>query len=89
MITKQNLRAYKDFQGDVDAYTRAVTGGEPERMTDAEWSEIGNLLQEVAVMLSGRASLGYKERVRRKLKDSTAEPETEQELVGIVKDSRT
>jgi len=88
MITRKNLRAYKDFQGEVDAYVSTVPADDPERMTDEEWAEIDSLLHEVAVMMAGGTSLGHKERVRRKLKESVASPETLQELMGIIEDAR-
>ena len=82
MITAEKLEIYRKFQGDDDGWVRmgcpgrGVIGG-------ADWAEIRNLLQELALLKNGLASTDYAERIRRKLSDVTSDADTAKALLDL------
>jgi len=64
MITREKLRIYEKFAGDIDGFARGSKPSEREFMTDQDWRLIGELLQGLAIVQSGLASGDFEARVR-------------------------
>ena len=65
MITDEKLTIYQRYGGDVDGWVRAAVPLEKALMTDEDWTVIGELLQRVAIVKSGRAAATYQAETNR------------------------
>ena len=59
MITDEKLTIYQRYGGDIDGWVRAAVPLEKALMTDEDWAVIGELLQRLAIVKSGRAAESY------------------------------
>jgi len=83
MITLEKLRTYEAFNGDLDGWVRASTGGEKSFMSDADWYLIDALLTDIATADSGLASPAFMHEVETRLGTSTADDATRDALRAL------
>ena len=65
MITDEKLTIYQRYRGDIDGWVRSAVPLEKALMTDEDWAVIGELLQRLAIVKSGRAADTYKTETNR------------------------
>ena len=68
-ITDRMLDIYSEFAGDIDGYARCARPGQREIIDDAQWIALSNFLQELYVLVSGRATAPYAARLRLQLSE--------------------
>jgi len=56
MLTREKLRVYNRFGGDIDGWARAPKTDDTSGMTDDDWRLICELLQALHIVRSGQAS---------------------------------
>jgi NADH pyrophosphatase NudC (nudix superfamily) len=86
MITKEHLKIFKSFDGDIDMWGRMKKSN--EEMTDAIWFEIEEIIQNLTIINNRQASEEFITRTLQHIKTSCENPEVEQELIKISKGSR-
>ena len=59
MIPDEKLTIYQRYGGDIDGWVRSAVSLEKALMTDEDWAVIGELLQRLAIVKSGRAAESY------------------------------
>lgn len=84
MITAEKLRIWRAYAGDPDAWARHATPAEKRTMTDADWHEITELLQQLTQLARGLASPEYADRIRAALRERTASADVAAKLVAMV-----
>lgn len=65
MITDEKLTIYQRYGGDIDGWVRSAVPLEKSLMTDEDWAVIGELLQRLAIVKSGRAAEAYESETNR------------------------
>jgi hypothetical protein len=83
MITKEHLKIFKSYGGDIDWWVRE--GKLNNTMTEAIWLEIEGILQNLAIIKNGLASYGFTTQTLHHMKISCENSEVEQELIELSK----
>jgi hypothetical protein len=65
VITDEKLTIYQRYGGDIDGWARSAVPREKALMTDEDWAVIGELLQRLAIVKSGRAAVTYEAETNR------------------------
>ena len=65
VITDEKLTIYQRYGGDIDGWVRSAVPLEKALMTDEDWAVIGELLQRLAIVKSGRAAESYESETNR------------------------
>jgi len=65
VITDEKLTIYQRYGGDIDGWVRSAVPLEKALMTDEDWAVIGELLQRLALVKSGRAAATYEAETHR------------------------
>lgn len=86
MITKAYLKKYKSFDGDIDMWGRLKKSN--DQMTDADWFEIEQILQNLTLINNGLASEDFATKTLQHIKTSCENQEVEQELIEMSKARR-
>lgn len=73
LITREHLRVYRNYGGDIDGFARMATAAERTLVSDAEWDAIGILLISVSQLKRGQLSPGNAERIMRSLWEQCAD----------------
>jgi hypothetical protein len=63
MITREKLRIYENYDGDIDAWARASTLQDKNSITDQDWHSIDQILQSLLIVQSGLASADFESQV--------------------------
>lgn len=84
MITKENLKVFKKYRGDIDMWARFGRRKEKENFSDDDWSLIEDLLQTLEIVEKGLASEGFKSKVLEKLEKNCDSEETQQDLKSLI-----
>ena len=82
MITSAQLDVYARFNGNVDMWQRR---GMPDSdvISGDDWGTIDVLMQELTMYKRGVMSEGYATRIRNRLAEITADPETAARLLDM------
>lgn len=83
MITAEKLRIWRAYAGDPDAWSRHATPAEKLAITDDDWHEITELLQQLTQVARGLASPEYTDRIHAALREKTASAEVAAELAAM------
>ena len=70
MVTKNKLRIYERYDGDIDSWARTGSKREKSVMTDNDWHVIERLIQNVVLMKKGLASCNFSASLSQQLKES-------------------
>lgn len=76
MITKEKLKIFQEFDGDVDQWVFFGSKREHSIMQDADWSLIESLLQDILIVRRGLASEKYAENLKIRLRENCDRLET-------------
>jgi hypothetical protein len=80
MITKDKVKVYNSFHGDIDGWARMGSKKEKVIMSDNDWSLIDNLLQDIRLVAKGLTSKEFSDTLQRKLIENCDNPETISQL---------
>ena len=72
MITLDKLKLYLKYDGDIDMWSRVNNNEEQQIISEEEWSQIQNLLQELYLIEIGKTSEAYESEIRTKLESIVA-----------------
>ncbi|PQJ78761.1 hypothetical protein [Polaribacter porphyrae] len=67
MITKDKLKIYKKYKGDIDVWARLNIKKEHEAIDDNDWIIIDDLIQNIKMINQGLTSNLYKESFKNKI----------------------
>jgi hypothetical protein len=84
MITREKLRIYEKFGGDIDSLARGPKS-EQESITDQDWRLIGELLQSLLIVQSGMASADFEARARARTIDAAQDEQVCERLFQLSK----
>jgi hypothetical protein len=76
MINIEKIKIYVRYQGDIDSWARGGSKKEQAIMSDADWYLIESLLQDIALVHGGYASLEFEKTVRERLNQNSDSVET-------------
>jgi len=65
VITDEKLTIYQRHGGDLDGWVRSAVPRENALMTDEDWAVIGEFLQRLAIVKSGRAAVPFEAETNR------------------------
>lgn len=68
MITREKLRIYEKFGGDIDGWARTSQLSE-RSITDQDWHSIDEVLQSLLIVQSGLASADFEAQARARTVD--------------------
>ena len=80
MITSEQLAVYRDFNGDIDDYSRS---GCPKEGDGLDWHAVDSLLQELTMLKRNLVSKEYAGQIRQKLSEMTADEATARALLEM------
>ncbi|WP_149272939.1 hypothetical protein [Pareuzebyella sediminis] len=83
-ITKDKLKIYKKYSGNIGSWARLGKRKEYELMSDDDWHLIGELIQELELIEKGLVSEHYKDRILSKFDAVCPDESTKQELKNWV-----
>jgi hypothetical protein len=83
MITREHLKKYKSFDGDIDIWGRVK--GANEQMTDEIWFEIEGILQNLTIIKNRQASEVFTSQTLQHMRTCCENLEVEQELIEMSK----
>ncbi|WP_149304152.1 hypothetical protein [Pareuzebyella sediminis] len=83
-ITKDKLKIYKKYSGNIDSWARSGKRKEHELMSDDDWHLIGELIQELELIEKGLVSEDYKDRILSKFNAACPDEATKQALKSLV-----
>jgi hypothetical protein len=86
MITKQKLKIYEHFGGDIDGWARCRKESDP--MSDDDWHLIEELRLAIFTLANGNPANCYREQAEIKIRENTDSEETRQLLWEIGKQSK-
>lgn len=84
MITARKLEIFEKYRGEIDAWACTAPAEDKRAMCDADWYEIGALVQDLASVRSGRVSAAFVERVERRLHEQAGDEALVQALRRLV-----
>jgi hypothetical protein len=80
MITKQKIKVFEEFKGDIDSWFRIGPRKEKALMTDEDWALISGFLQDINLVQKGLASKDFSEKLEKRL---TANCDTESTITHL------
>lgn len=84
MITRDKLKIYKKYSGDIDGWARVGKKSELEIMSDDDWTLVDELLQNLELVEKGLASDSFKSQTLDKLNSACDSEKTKQELKSLI-----
>jgi len=85
MITRDQLRVYEEFHGDIDRFQRGSTISERESIEDQEWRLIDEILHSLFIVQSGLGSADFEAKVRARAIDAAADDQVYERLFQLSK----
>ena len=85
MITRENLRIYEKFGGDIDGFARGSKPSERESITDQDWHLIEEIRQSLSIVQSGLATADFEARVRARVIDVAQDKDVRERLFQLSK----
>ena len=76
MITKEKLKIYQSYKGDIDGWSRFAKGRQKEIFGDSDWSLIEGLIQDIKLVDRGLAANSYADDLITKLSTNCDYEET-------------
>lgn len=76
MITKEKLKIFMKYDGNIDDWARRSTKNEKAVMSDNDWRVIESLVQDIFLAKKGLASEEFSKNLNDKLNDSCDNQET-------------
>ena len=83
MITKQKLKTYKRFSGDIDGWTRCRKENDP--MSDEDWNLIEEFRLAIFTLENGNPADSFRKQTESKITEITDSEETSRLLWEIGK----
>lgn len=67
MITEEKLNVYSHFRGDIDGWARVGTQSQKEKISDADWFLIEELVQDIFLIQKNLVSKEFAQKIEAKL----------------------
>ncbi|MCA0236110.1 MAG: hypothetical protein LCH81_06985 [Bacteroidetes bacterium] len=83
MITKEKIKIYKRYGGDIDGWARSGSRKEKSVMNDNDWYIIDGLLQDLTLAKKGLTSLSFNDDLNSRLEENCENKETIQTLKAM------
>jgi len=87
MITREKLRIYEKFGGDIDGWARASKLSE-QSITDQDWRLIDEVLQSLVIVQSGLASPDFEAQARARTADIAQDEDVRGRLFQLAKSKK-
>ena len=84
MITRNKLKIFKKYSGDIDGWARFGNKSELELMSDDDWKLIDELLQSLESVKKGLVSKYFKSQILNRLEEACDSKETRYELKSMI-----
>lgn len=85
MITKDKIKIYKKFNGDLDYFARVCSPKDKKLMKDEDWFLIDDIIQDIKLIRKGLTSVDYENKINQKIKEKIDCSETLDRIKQIVK----
>lgn len=85
MITTEKILIFKKYNGDIDHFARVGSSRDKSVLTDVEWSEIDNLIQDLELSKKGLTSLEFNKKLDLKISKLIDSKETLEQIEGLIK----
>jgi len=85
MITLAKFKVYRRLEGDIDSWIRSASNKDKDKMSDADWSLIDSLVQDLYLVAEGVTSKEYSDKVEQKLLENCDSQETVDQIRKIAK----
>ncbi len=83
MITENKLKLYAKYNGDIDEWARNNSKKELSIMSDDDWFLINGFIQDLTLVENGLASLGFRNSLNDRLKESCDTEKTIDKIINI------
>lgn len=80
MITKDKIKIYSKYKGDIDMFARVANKTEEKTISTKDWYLIDDLLQDLILINSGKTSSSYMDELSNKQKENLEDEEALQLL---------
>jgi hypothetical protein len=87
MITREKLRIYEKFGGDIDGWARTSKLSE-QSITDQDWRLIDEILQSLVIVQSGLASPDFEAQARARTADIAQDEDVRGRLFQLAKSKK-
>jgi hypothetical protein len=84
MITREKLRIYENYDGDIDGWVRMARPGE-KSIEDRDWPLINEMLQSLRIVQSGLANADFEARVRARVAEISQDEDVRGRLLELGK----
>ena len=88
MITKDKLKIYKRYNGDIDGWARSGSKQEKTSIDDSDWYMIDQFIQDLKLIKKGLAAETYATDVYKKLNDNCDNIETLAQIQALSNDNK-
>jgi hypothetical protein len=85
IITREMLRIYEKFHGDIDGFARGGKLGERLSITEKDWHFIDEILQSLVIVQAGRANPEFEASVRARLLGAAQDEQVFERLYELAK----
>lgn len=83
MITRDKIKIYKRYSGDIDSWARSGSKKEKLVMNDDDWYLIDGFIQDLSLVEKGLTSQTFEDDLNNRLKENCDAKETIQALKTI------
>lgn len=84
VVTKDKIKIYKKYSGDIDGWARVGKKSELELMSDEDWAVIDELIQNLELVEKGVVSDSFMSQTFDKLKKVCDSERTQNELKSLI-----
>ena len=85
MLTKDKIKIYKSYKGDIDLWARTMKAKNKSVMNTSDWAMIEQLIQDIGLVERGLASTEYCKVVNERLQKNCDSNQTINELKKYAK----
>ena len=72
MLTREKLKRFEEFGGDLDGWTRMRRDTDESLMTVADWSLLDGLVMDLGIVESGLASAEFRAETEERLRENVS-----------------
>ena len=84
MITQEKIAIYKKYSGDIDHFARVGSSRDKSILSDFEWNQIDNLIQDLELSLKGLTSREFDINIKERIAEIVDSNETLEQIKKLV-----
>jgi len=84
MITSEKILIYKKYNGDIDHFARVGSSRDKSILTDLEWNQIDNLIQDIELSKKGLTSQEFNNKMHKRIAELIDSEETLEQIKELV-----